>query len=233
MMRKTAEFDGRLRRRLAVLLMVLTALLAFAAAWKWSPLHVWLDVAVVVSSLQYIGQSFGMVAAVGVFALAVSVAIPVTFLALVTLAAFGPWVGFVCAMAGALVGAGLSYGLGRVLGREAVQAIGGARVNLLSQRLASRGLLAVVVLRLVPIAPFAVVNMVAGASHIRLRDMLLGTLIGMLPSMLALMIFMDQIVAALRQPSPTSLLLLVVTVVLILLGWLVVRHWIRHTDMSE
>ena len=224
---------ARLRIRLSGLLFVAASLIALAIAWNWSPLRTWLDIDLMVASLQRLGQTFGIAAAVSGFALAVSLAVPLTFLTLVTLVALGPWVGFACSMAGAIIGAALSYGFGRYFGREGVQHLAGQRVNLLSQRLARHGLLAVIVMRLVPVAPFAVVNMVAGASHIRLRDMLLGTCIGMTPSTLLMAIFMHQIITALKQPNTTSALLLALTAVLVLVGVLGVRHWFRHADVTE
>ena len=166
-------------------------------------------------------------AAVAGFALALTVAIPLTFLTLVALVAFGPWAGLGCVMAGAMIGATASYGLGHVLGRQALERLAGARVNLLSQRLASRGVLAVIVLRLVPVAPFAVINMVAGASHIRLRDLLVGTAIGMAPSTLAMAFFVDQIAAALRAPTPLTFVLLALTLALIIAGAWGVQRWLR------
>ena len=57
----------------------------------------------------------------------------------------------------------------------------GRRVNAVSRRLSQHGLWAMTLLRLLPIAPFSVVNLVAGASEMRLRDFLLGSLLGMLP----------------------------------------------------
>lgn len=222
-----------LGRRLIGLVLLLIAMVTLAVAWKWSPLSALLDINILVNGLQRMGQSSGMLVAVAAFCLAVTLAVPVTLLVLVTLVAFGPWMGFVCAMSGALLSAGLSYGLGRLLGREAVRVFAGARANLLSKQLGNRGLLAVAVLRLVPIAPFAIVNMVAGASQIRLRDMLLGTLLGMMPSMLAMMVFADQIVLALSRPSASSWLLLVLTVVLFVLGAIGVRRWMRHFDVSK
>ena len=166
------ETTSALRLRLTVLVVILVAAFVLALAWTWTPLRDWLDVDQIVAGLRAFGRSFGPVAAVAGFALALTVAIPLTFLTLVALVAFGPWGGLGCAMAGATIGAAASYGLGHVLGREALERLAGPRVNLLSRRLASRGVLAVIVIRLVPIAPFAVINMVAGASHIRLRDLL-------------------------------------------------------------
>ena len=216
-----------LRRKLYLLAFALAALLALAAAWAWTPMRAWLDVDLVVMSLQRFGRAFGPVAAVCGFALALTVAVPLVFLTLVALVAFGPLAGFACAMAGALVGAAASYGIGWFLGRDVVRRLAGERINRLSQRLARRGVLAVIAVRLVPVAPFAVVNMVAGASHIRLRDLLLGTAIGMTPATLAMVVFVDQIMDALRQPAPLTFALAGLTVVLVVAGAWAIQRWLQ------
>lgn len=219
-----------LRRRLWLLVFTLAALIGLAIAWSWSPLRGWLDVDRIVTTLQRLGQAFGPVTAIAGFALASTLAVPLSFLTIVTLVAYGPLAGFFCSLGGAVLGAAASYGLGVLLGREVVVRLAGARVNLLSQRLGRRGLLAVIAMRMVPIAPFAIVNMVAGSSHIRLRDMLLGTLIGMTPSTLVMMLFVDQIVQALREPGPVTLLILAITLALIVLGLWALRRWMRKVE---
>ncbi len=219
-----------LRWRLVILIVMLVAAFVLAMAWSWTPLRAWLDVDRIVGGLRAVGQSFGPVAAVAGFALALTVAIPLTFLTLVALVAFGPWGGLGCAMAGAAIGAAASYGLGHVLGREALERLAGPRVNLLSQRLARRGLLAVILIRLVPIAPFAVINMVAGSSHIRLRDLLVGTAIGMAPSTVVMAFFVDQITAALRAPTPLTFVLLALTLALVIAGAWGAQRWIRSIE---
>jgi uncharacterized membrane protein YdjX (TVP38/TMEM64 family) len=65
-------------------------------------------------------------------------------------------------------------------------------LNDLSRRLGERGLLAIVFARVVPVGPFSVVNIVAGASHIGWRDFLLGTVIGLLPGVTVASIFVDR-----------------------------------------
>lgn len=218
------------RRKLVLLVMALLVVAALAAAWSWSPLRAWLDIDLVVGALRRFGRSFGLPAAVAGLTVALVLAVPLMFLTLVALAAYGPWAGSACVLAGALLGAAASYGLGLVLGREVVERLGGARVNRLSRRLAQRGLLAVIVVRLVPVAPFAVVNMVAGASHIRLRDLLLGTAIGIAPGTLVMAVFVEQITAALREPTPLTLVLLAVTVALVATGAWGLNRWLRAMD---
>jgi uncharacterized membrane protein YdjX (TVP38/TMEM64 family) len=60
----------------------------------------------------------------------------------------------------------------------------------------------------VPVAPFTVVNLVAGASDIRFRDFLLGTIIGLLPGLIALTLLGYQISELLTEPSALQLAIL-------------------------
>ena len=226
------ELPPLLRRKLYLLVVALLLLIALALAWSSTPMRAWLDVDLMVGSLRRFGQAFGPVAAVCGFALALTLAVPLLFLTLVALVAYGPMAGFGCVMAGAMLGAAASYGIGRMLGREVVQRLGGERVNRLSQRLASRGLLAVVAMRMLPVAPFAVVNMVAGASHIRLRDLLLGTLIGISPGTLAMTLFVDQISAALQHPTLLTFVLAGLTILLIVVGLWALQRWLRNHDQA-
>jgi uncharacterized membrane protein YdjX (TVP38/TMEM64 family) len=65
-------------------------------------------------------------------------------------------------------------------------------------------MIAIAAIRLLPIAPFSVVNAVAGASHIRLRDFMIGTAMGMAPGIAATVIFVDRVAAAVTDPSVTT-----------------------------
>ena len=61
------------------------------------------------------------------------------------------------------------------------------------------------VLRLLPIAPFTVVNLVAGASEIRARDYMLGSLFGMSPGIVLMTMFGDRLGMAARPDLPNLL----------------------------
>jgi phospholipase D1/2 len=64
--------------------------------------------------------------------------------------------------------------------------------------------------RIMPVAPYSIVNIVAGASHIGLRDFLLGTAIGLLPGILGIVLFVDRIVASVQNPSFVTFALLAI-----------------------
>jgi uncharacterized membrane protein YdjX (TVP38/TMEM64 family) len=100
-------------------------------------------------------------------------------------ALFGLVDGVLLVLPGALLGALAAFGLGRWLGRDAVERLTGTRVARVDALLARRGFVAILVSRLVPVLPFTGINYAAGLTAIRLRDFALGTAIGIVPGTVA------------------------------------------------
>lgn len=100
-------------------------------------------------------------------------------------ALFGLWVGAGIALAGALVGAIAAFGIGRLLGRDAVDRLIRGRLARVDELLSDHGLTAVLVVRLVPLVPFTAINYASGLSGVRFRHYASGSAIGMVPGSLA------------------------------------------------
>jgi phospholipase D1/2 len=216
-------------RRILLLVGLVLVLLALAAAWRWTPLGDWLEIENLAAAAQRLAaMPAAPLAVVGAFIVAGFLVIPLTVLAIATVLVFGPVTGFAYTLAGASLSAAASYAVGRALGHDAVKRLAGARLNRLSRKLARRGVLAVVAVRLVPVAPFTIVNLVAGASHIRLRDFLIGTVIGLAPGLIAISFFTDGIAATIADPSPRTLAIFAAIVVVIAAGALVLRRRLRE-----
>src|SRR6185503_9652771 len=111
--------------------------------------------------------------------------ISVLLLILATGMAFGPWLGTVYALAGCFASASVGFAVGRWAGPRRVEKLGGERVKRLHAKLKRNGTLAGFLIRKVP-APYMLANIAIGASKIRFRDFLLGTLLGMGPFVVAL-----------------------------------------------
>ncbi|WP_082501573.1 TVP38/TMEM64 family protein [Williamsia sp. Leaf354] len=94
---------------------------------------------------------------------------------------FGLLEGTIVVMVAATIGAWFGFLLARWLGRDGVARLGWERIASIDAILRRRGLIAMVLIRLIPF-PFAVVNYAAGLSAIRGRDYLIGTVVGILPS---------------------------------------------------
>jgi phospholipase D1/2 len=135
------------------------------------------------------------------------------------------------AMGGALASAASTYAIGRALGRELVRRLAGRGLNALSRRLAQQGLLAMALVRLLPLAPFSVVNAVAGASHIGWRDFLLGTLLGMAPGMVVIATSVDSTVAVVNDPTPRTITVLVAVAAVACAAIWSMQRWVARTTV--
>ena len=123
---------------------------------------------------------------------------PVLVLIAATAAALGPWMGFFSAGIGVLLSALTLFTIGRFLGHARLQRLLGRRAARIQRRVIGKGVVAVAMIRMVPIAPFSVVNLVAGASELSLRDFMLGTALGMAPG-IAVMAALGAQIADLAQ----------------------------------
>lgn len=100
-------------------------------------------------------------------------------------ALFGLWAGAGLSLAAALIGAVISFGLGRLLGREAVDRLIRGRLARVDELLSDRGLSAVLLVRLVPLVPYIAINYASGLSGVKFRHYALGSALGMVPGSLA------------------------------------------------
>jgi phospholipase D1/2 len=194
---------------LVTIVIAIGMLLMLVAAWRYSPLSEYATPEVVRSSLKDFSTSFwGPLLVLAFFLGGGLIAFPVTVLIAATAATFGPWLGFLYAAIGAMASALVTYGIGALLGREVLRQWLGPRLTQIRQRIVRQGVLAVAAIRVVPVAPFTLVNLVAGASGIRLFDYTAGTLLGLLPGLIALAILGHQFMRIIAAPTVFEVALL-------------------------
>jgi uncharacterized membrane protein YdjX (TVP38/TMEM64 family) len=229
------DYRPRSARRVVVAVVTLAALLGMAAAWRWTPLGEMLDLNQLVEQARELNAHPATpLLVILLFSVAVALAIPLTLLVIACVLAFGATSGFLYSLAGAELGALITYGIGHMAGRDLVRRFAGKALNGVSKRLSRRGVLAIITLRIVPVAPFAVINLVAGASHISPRDFALGTLLGLLPGITAIALFADGVAEALREPGPRSVAWLVgLLLVLVVAGFGLRKLLQRRRDSAE
>ncbi len=207
---------------------LLVLLLALAGAWRWTPLQEWLSVERIFSLAQGVkGNAYAPLMVLGTFLLASFVAFPITILVGATALLFGPWESILYSSVGAFAGAAGSYGLGRLLGRDAVRRFAGEKLNSISRRLASQGIVTVAIARNLPVAPFTIVNVVAGASHISFKDYMVGTILGMLPGIALITLFSTQLKNFLQDPNMWMFALLLLLAVALVVGGYFLKGWLE------
>lgn len=203
-------------------------IVALALAWEFVPLAKPQAVRAALESIA--GNNLAPLIVVGVFVVAGFVMFPVTVLIAATAVAFGPWYGFAYAALGALASALATYAVGAAVGKRTLREFLGPRLNRIRQHAARRGVITMAVLRMVPIAPFTVVNLVAGASAIPVFDYAAGTLLGMLPGLTMISAVGHQFARILTSPTPADFAWLTAAVIawiLLSIGVqaLVSRYW--------
>jgi phosphatidylserine/phosphatidylglycerophosphate/cardiolipin synthase-like enzyme/uncharacterized membrane protein YdjX (TVP38/TMEM64 family) len=207
--------------KIAVTLLVL---LSLAAAWRWTPLSEWIDSENLAAWARAIrGNSISFLGVLGAYVIGGLIMVPITLLVGVTAMVYSPTWGALYALSGCLLNAWATYLIGSRLGKQTIRKLAGQRLNRLSRQMAKQGILTVAIIRNIPLAPFTIVNMIAGASHIRLKDYLLGTAIGMLPGILVITVFADRLLHAIQNPDWLNALIAAALAATLILG----SWWIK------
>ena len=214
----------------AALMLLPVALLLLL--WKATPVAQYMTPEAMRAALTA-GGSWGPAASVGLFLLLGFVAFPVNVLILGTAAAFGTWPGLAYAAVGALASAAATYWAGRRMGPGVLRRVLGPRINRVSQAVNRNGILAVTTIRMLPVAPFTLVNLVAGAMKIRFTDYMIGTALGLLPGIALLSLVGEGLSRILEHPTPRNIgMLLVVLTAWAAITWGLQKLFrrLRHED---
>ncbi len=139
------------------------------------------------------------------------VAVPINLLLVASTIAIGPWLSFGCGLTGSLLSAVIAFWGGKRFGRPILKRITGRKLEKISQKLARGGIFSVAIIRVVPVAPFVVVNLVAGLSKLNFYRFLLGSVLGMAPGMLAVIWLSYQAHSAFTEPHWQAWTLLVIS----------------------
>jgi uncharacterized membrane protein YdjX (TVP38/TMEM64 family) len=145
----------------------------------------------------------GGAAAAAVFAVAYGLCavafVPRPLLNLAAGALFGTQLGLGAALAGTVLGAGLAFTLGRVLGQDALRPLlRGRWLTAVDGQLSRHGFRSMLAVRLFPGVPFAAANYCAAVSRMGYVPFLLATALGSIPNTAA------YVVAGARASTPTS-----------------------------
>ncbi|MFB9869122.1 TVP38/TMEM64 family protein [Vreelandella sulfidaeris] len=165
----------------------LSELIDYIRQWRTAP---WMFAAVMVT-----------------YASTLLVMFPLSLLVVVTGLLFGPVWGLMYATLGTLTSSVVSYWVGHWLGRDALMRYGGRHLRGLSGYLSQRGIRTMTVINLLPLAPFTLTNMLAGAFHLTFRDYMIGSTLGIVPGLAAVILLGSQLGALFTAASAKELVL--------------------------
>jgi phospholipase D1/2 len=210
---------------------VIATLAGLMALWQFTPLR---EVASAEAAIRW-AKAFGeqwwapwlLMAA---YTPACLVMFPRPLITLAAVIAFGPWWGFCYSLTGICASSAVTWWMGRHMRRDTVRRLAGAKLDRMAEVLRKHGLLAMTLLRLVPLAPFAVESIVAGAIRMKLWHVVLGTAIGLLPGTLTTTVFGDAIETAISGTGKVNWWLVGGALALLAGGAWAVKRWFTRME---
>lgn len=208
-------------------------LVGLTVLWRYTPLSELLDPARVTGWAHEFGSKWwAPIVTVLAYTPACLTMFPRPLITLFAVVAFGPWLGFLYAMTGVELAAWLTFVAGERLQRDTVRRVAGSKLNAVIEVMRRRGLIAMTALRLVPLAPFAVEGVVAGAVGVKLWHFMLGTAIGILPGTLAATVFGNELQSVLGGQGKMNYWLIGGALAFMVTATLLVRRWLIASTPS-
>lgn len=195
-----------------------------AALWTWGPLRDYATPARVAEHTRPLASEWwALPVAAVVYAVAALLFTPMTLLMVALVLMFGPWKAFLVAWCGGVVSAALGHVVGRYFWRQTLGRLVRERWQRVAEALRSNAVRSTIILRLIPVSPFTLVNLLAGSLHVPLKHFLLGTVVGVVPFLAILAFASDRIIQAVQNPTTTS-----VGAAALVLGMMLVLGFVAH-----
>ena len=208
----------------------ITLLCVLALAWRYLPLDSWLSRENLYGiSAQLRSDPLAPLYVVAFYTLSGLLAFPVIVLIPATAMIFGPLPGLLYSLCGLMANASVLYALGHLLGRDTLHHYAGKRLQQISVRLARHGFVTVAMLRLLPVAPFFLINLISGASSINFRTYTAATVTGISPALIVMTLAGTQIKSTLGNPVPGQIIACALTV----LAMLIAGRWLSRKAMKR
>lgn len=162
---------------------------------------------------------------------------PVSILSLATAMTFEPLMAVSISMTGAMLNAIVYYGVGYMLHLWRLQAVVDRFLPRVKKLLDRGGVTGVVMVHVVPIAPFVVVNLCLGIMSVPFVTYLFGTFLALVPGMVVRSFLGDALRSILEQPDMQSIVYIVVGLIvwlgLIGLTHIATQKWQKLTSAQK
>ncbi len=154
--------------------------------------------------------------------------LPLTVMVVATVIIYGPVAGFLIANSGTLLTASVGFLLGHILGARPLERLSGALIQRLNARAVAHGMTLIAALRILPIAHFHAVSLIAGASRIHFRQYLGGTMLGTVPGIAVIAALGNQAKRLVVDPNIADILILTAIGAVSLIGFYLLKRYLKR-----
>ncbi|HYD18689.1 MAG TPA: VTT domain-containing protein [Patescibacteria group bacterium] len=154
---------------------------------------------------------------------------PLVIMTLATAMVFGPVEGIFISLTGATISAAITYGIGFVLGKHGLSKMLGPVCNKIKKQIEGTGVVGMIALRFIPLAPYSIVNIALGVLAIPFMTYITASFLALLPGCLIRSFLGGAITDLWEKPDSKNLTIVGVGVLLwvliVVLSQLFVRRW--------
>jgi phospholipase D1/2 len=202
---------------------------ALALAWRFTPLADALEPRHIAERLENIEQlEWSPFAFVAAYVIGGLVMFPVTVMSAATAIVFPPLKAASVSFTGIMLSAALLHWLGARFIKGRIKKTLEGTIERVDKALNDRGIITIATIRMIPLAPFTLVNIAAGAIGVRFRDYMLGTALGLAPGITMVCFFGRQVRAFWHDPNLKTVLL-VIGIGVVWIGMsLLLQRWVSH-----
>ncbi|HET8807060.1 MAG TPA: VTT domain-containing protein [Methylophaga sp.] len=216
-------------------LLILILLLIMALFWRYLVNVGYLNEASLMQHAALIKQfEYSVWSLIGISFLYVSllaIMFPLTILVVATGILFSTEWAMLCAALGALSSSAVGYAAGHWMGRETIEKYGGERVHRAEKYIQNNSFSSMVLINLLPVAPFTVTNMLAGAFKLDFTRYMLGSAVGIIPGLFVVIVFggqLSKLIVADENGLPWTAILIAVLLMTLFFGFII--YWERRLN---
>lgn len=175
---------------------------------------------------------WALLVAVAAFAALAFLGAPQVVLIAAAAVVFGPYLGSLYSWIGTFVSALIGFELGRLFGGRLIRDLNSRGIDRFMALVGRNGFMASLIIRLVPAAPFIVVNMAAGTARVRRGHFAFGTAVGILPKILLTAFAGGTVTAAFSGGGLMEIGLLALALLIWVGSALLARRWLRAREAA-
>lgn len=208
--------------------LIFTILLGLALLWRYLIDSGYMSEAALLNyghRIQHYEYSFvGLISVALLYVIMLAMMFPLTLLVVTTGLVFHTEWAMLCAVLGSLSSSATGYVMGHWVGRDTIVKHGGTMVRRAERYIQNNSFRSMVVINLLPIAPFTVTNMLAGAFKMEFRRYILGSAVGLIPGLILVIAFggqLGKLLVPAAGDQPWTAILIAISLLGLLIGFLV------------
>ena len=205
------DYSSIPKLRIILLLLVVVGVCGLSFIWRFTPLGGLIETEKILSSGRLFESSiWDCLAVIVVYTIGGLISFPIVVLIPATATVFGVTDGFTYSLIALFVNATVLYFMGYYFNNKTFEILKEKRIGRVSQKLSKHSFMTIVILRLLPAAPYTLVNLLAGAFKIPFVKYALGTIIGIAPSVIIMTLIGGQFKKVSINLVPQNILIVLV-----------------------